>query len=78
MNYRTKYKSSNPKKPVVLMYPKLNYKYTNHTFQLPILKFNIILISTLLDWGDHSLVPNFGEDARVEDDHRNPPKWRQI
>jgi hypothetical protein len=24
------------------------------------------------------LVPNFGEDARVEDDHRNPPKWRQI
>ena len=25
-------------------------------------------VSTLVDWGDQSLVPNIGEDARVKDD----------
>ena len=28
----------------------------------------IKFVSTFVDWGDQSLVPNFGEDARAKDD----------
>ena len=27
----------------------------------------VVIVSTFVDWGDQSLVPNIGEDARTED-----------
>ena len=28
----------------------------------------VIIVSTFVDWGDQSLVPNIGDDARSKDD----------
>jgi hypothetical protein len=34
----------------------------------PTVAIGVKFISTFVDWGDQSLVPNFGEYARAEDD----------
>ena len=34
----------------------------------PTLVIGVKFVSNFVDWGDHSLVPNIGEDARAEDD----------
>ena len=34
----------------------------------PMVFIGVKFVSTFVDWGDQSLVPNIGEDARAEDD----------
>ena len=34
----------------------------------PTVVFGVKFVSTSVDWGDQSLVPNIGEDARAEND----------
>ena len=34
----------------------------------PTVVIGVKFVSTFVDWGDQSLVPNIGEDARVKDD----------
>ena len=34
----------------------------------PTVVIGVKFVSTFLDWGDQSLVPNIGEDVRAEDD----------
>ena len=34
----------------------------------PMVVIGVQFVSTFVDWGDQSLVPNIGEDARAEDD----------
>ena len=34
----------------------------------PTVFIGVKFVSTFVDWGDQSLVPNIGEDARAEDD----------
>jgi hypothetical protein len=35
---------------------------------IPPVVIGVKFVSTFVDWGDQSLVPNIGEDARTEDD----------
>jgi hypothetical protein len=34
----------------------------------PTVVIEVKFVSTFVDWGDQSLVPNIGEDARAKDD----------
>ena len=34
----------------------------------PTVVIGVTFVSTFVDWGDQSLVPNIGEDARAKDD----------
>ena len=34
----------------------------------PMVVIGVKFVSTFMDWGDQSLVPNIGEDARAKDD----------
>jgi hypothetical protein len=34
----------------------------------PTVVIRVKFVSTFVDWGDQSLAPNIGEDARAEDD----------
>ena len=36
----------------------------------PTVVIGVKFVSTFMDWGDQSLVPNIGEDARAKDDVR--------
>ena len=43
--------------------------YVNFRLQLYLMVvIGVKFVSTFVDWGDQSLVPNIGEDARAKDD----------